>query len=121
MDSHDIRCNIMDRRKLKIIGQQIREARRRVATYNDLAAIAISLKRERLTGARARGKEPMFVSTEFQDVRPISIPFHGRNKSIPPGTAKNILNDLEADVLRFLERLDEEENDYVQEDSEGVH
>lgn len=111
----------MDRRKLKIIGRQIREARRRVNTYSDLAAIATSLKREKLSGARARGKEPMFVSTEFSDARPISIPFHGKNKSIPPGTAKNILNDLEFDVLRFLERLDEEEYGYVQEDSEGIH
>jgi len=111
----------MDKRRVSKIQREIRDERRRVSTHESLKAIATSLKRVKLKGAQTRGNEPMFVSTEFPDARPISIPFHGRNASIPPKTAKNILNDLEADIFRFLQRLNEEENDYVQEDSDEIH
>lgn len=106
----------MDARKLDRIQRDIAAARRRVVTYSDLVSIATSLRRKKLKAAGARGKEPAFVSIEFPNARPISIPFHGNNASIARGTAKNILNDLEGDVFRFRERLRREaEDDYVQE------
>lgn len=110
----------MDARKLEKIKRQIRELRRqRVVTYSDLISLATSLKRAKLKGAQTRGKEPAFISLEFPNARPISIPFHGKNSSMAHGTVKNILNDLEGDVFRFEEMLRrEKEEDYIDE-SEG--
>lgn len=115
----DITGNIMDACKLDKIKREIRELRRqRVVTYSDLVAIAASLKRVKLAKAQTRGKEPAFVSTVFSNARPISIPFHGKNKGMATGTVKNILNDLEDDVFRFEEIIRKEAGeDYIDESS----
>jgi hypothetical protein len=96
----------MTRKKLNQIRASIAAARRRSNTFADLAGIAQALGRKRAKGAQARGKEPAFISTVFVKIAPITIPYHG--KDIKTGTAKNILNQLEDDVLRF-ERLLEEQ------------
>jgi hypothetical protein len=102
----NIISDIMTRKRLDQIKQQIAAARRRSNSFSDLAAIAQALGRKRAKGAQARGKEPAFIST-LLNVPPITIPYHGRD--IKPGTAKNILNQLEEDVLRFDRLLEEEE------------
>jgi hypothetical protein len=61
-----------------------------------------------LKGAKARGKEPIWVSTEFEDLFPLSIPRHG-GRDIAPGTKDSILDQLELDVISWDERLAEEE------------
>lgn len=110
----------MDARKLDRIKREIRKLRRqRVVTYSDLASLAASLKRVKLAGAQTRGKEPAFVSTVFSYARPISIPYHGKNKGMATGTVKNILNDLEGDVLRFEEQIRKEAGEDYIDESDG--
>jgi len=94
----------MNARKLAKIKADIDSARRKAVTARDLIAIATALGRKEFTG---RGKEPTYLSTVFPFARPIAIPKHG-NATIPPGTKKNILNDLEDDWLRFKEKVDKE-------------
>ena len=74
---------------------------KRVVTYGDLNSFARKIGRRKLKGAQTRGDEPNWVSDEFPEMRPISIPFHGKNSTCPTGTAKNIMNDFEEDVLRL--------------------
>lgn len=95
----------MTRKRLEQIKALIASARRRSNKFSDLAAIAQALGRKRAKGAQVRGKEPAFISTVFAKIPPITIPYHG--KDVKRGTANNILNQFEDDVLRF-ERLLEE-------------
>ncbi len=92
----------MNARKIGKIEKELYNLRRKsVVTTAELQSLAKSLGRRKLTGAQVRGKEPGWVSNEFPQLRPISIPFHGNNSSVAPGTAKNILNDLEEDIFRL--------------------
>jgi len=104
----------MTRDQLRKIERDIAAARRRSNTHRDLKAIATKLRRVRLKGAAVRGKEPAFVSTVFPKAHPISIPDHG-SRNLSPWVQRNVLNDLEGDVLRFEEKLRKEEQDDVQE------
>ncbi len=55
-----------------------------------------------------RGKEPTWIS-EFADLFPLSIPNH-KGRDIPTGTKNSILNQLEDDLAKWEETLDEWEN-----------
>jgi predicted nucleic acid-binding OB-fold protein len=103
----------MTREKLRKIQRQIDALRRTAVTHSDVASVANQLGRKRLKGAMAR-KEPTFISTVFASARPISIPDHG-SRNLSPIVKKNVLNDLEEDILRFQEMLRKEEENDVQE------
>jgi hypothetical protein len=104
----------MDDRKLAKIRREIDSARQKGVTARDLIRIATALGRREFGG---RGKEPTFISTPFPHARPISIPKHG-NKNLKPGTKKNILNDLENDWLRHMEKLDKDRASDITESNE---
>jgi hypothetical protein len=59
-----------------------------------------------------RGKEPMWESTEFDELYPLSIPHHG-GRDLAIGTKNSILDQLEGDVCAWEARLadDEDEED----------
>jgi len=98
----------MTRKKLEQIKRQIEWARRRSNSHGDLAGIAQSLGRRRAKGMQVRGKEPAYLSTEFPNLRPLTIPYHS-GRDITKGTASSILNQLEEDVLLFEHQLADEE------------
>jgi hypothetical protein len=54
-----------------------------------------------------RGREPMWESTEFEELFVLSIPHHG-GRDLAPGTRNSILDQLENDVLAWEERLRDE-------------
>jgi len=86
---------------------------KRFVTYGNLNSFARKIGRRKLTGAQARGSEPNWVSDEFLEMRPISIPFHGKNNTCPTGTAKNIMNDFEEDVLRLKLKYPKEKDEQI--------
>lgn len=51
------------------------------------------------------GKHPMWISEEFPNLRPLSIPHHG-SRDLPTGTRGSIANQLELDILRWEEKLE---------------
>lgn len=106
----------MTEEKLRKIHRDLNALRRKAVTHREVASLAAKLGRKRLKGGMARGKEPTFVSKEFPQARPISIPDHS-NRNLSPTVQKNVLNDLEEDVFRFQEKLRKEAEDDVQENS----
>ena len=56
-----------------------------------------------------RGKEPMWESTEFDELSPLSIPHHG-GRDLTKGTRNSILIQLDDDVIAWKERLMEHED-----------
>ena len=69
---------------------------------DDLISLAKSLGREK----SKKGKHPTYESTLMPRATPLSIP---RHRTIKPGTARNILDQLEADIDGLTALLDEEE------------
>jgi len=59
---------------------------------------------------KSRGKEPTWVSRDFPELRPLSIPDHG-GRDIPYGTKQSILNQLEDDVYSWEELLLQQESE----------
>ena len=59
-------------------------------------AKSFGLRREK------RGKEPTYVSDDFPNLNPLSIPSH---REINPFTAKDILDDLDRYLCAWKERL----------------
>lgn len=99
-------CSTMNRRKLERIQREISGLRRGQAKAADVVRIAIQLGRQ----PAKRGKHPTFIHPIFRELRPLSIPAHA-GKDLPPGTKNNILNQLDDDVLRWTEWLDEQGED----------
>ncbi len=91
----------MDLKGLTNLKRELEGCRRRQPKAVELEALARQLGRERNPD---RGKEPTYVSREFPDLRPLSIPNH-KGKDIPKGTKNSILNQMEDDVLAWEERL----------------
>ncbi len=89
------------KKKLAKIARDIASARKAIhgTTSRDLRRIAKQLGRVKDTG---RGKEPTYVSTLI-DANPISIPHDAKGD----GTKRNILDDLEGDLVRL--EVDNEE------------
>lgn len=93
----------MDRRRLVRLREDIGKLRRRGGIHaTELQALAKRIGRV----PHSRGKEPTWVNPSLPEARPVSMPNH-------PGdlnrfTAREILNQLEADVDRFEARLEDE-------------
>jgi hypothetical protein len=118
----DIAFNIMmTESKVKKLRRRLDAlCRKRSVTIGELQSFAKDMGRRKLTGAKSRGKEPQWVSDEFPELRPISIPFHGRKtNALPTGTGKSILNDFDGDVckleLKYNERDENKEEDCIEE------
>jgi hypothetical protein len=84
--------------------------------YRELESLAAGLDRKHVKG---RGKEHVWVSQTFPDLRPVSIPGHPR--PVFESTAKKILYALEEDLERWekLASLEEGEDTDNDEQSES--
>jgi hypothetical protein len=71
----------------------------------EIEQLAIRLGRKR----HPKGKEPTYFNEILPDLPPLSIPGHGGD--LKPGTAKNILDQLDEDFLRLSEICEEDENE----------
>lgn len=92
----------MDWKRLEKLSAELnslRRGRHKARAYQQLAA---ALGRRLVK----RGKEPMWESEVFADLFPLSIPDHG-GADIPIGTQKSILNQLESDISRWHEALED--------------
>jgi|SRR5579862_2023300 len=94
----------MDQKKLDKLKRELAQARRGQQKAADLESLAKRLGRVSVK----RGKEPMWDSSVFPDLFVLSIPRHG-GRDISIGTRNSILDQLEDDILRWEERLSEEE------------
>ena len=94
----------MNRNKLRALSRRIEEYRRSQPKAKDLEALAKALGRK----VANRGKEPTFVSTEFPNLRPLSIPSH-KCRDLATGTKNSILIQMEDDVIAWDDRLSEQE------------
>lgn len=94
----------MDVKKLAKIKKTIEDCRGKLFNIRprDLKKIATALGRQEVD----RGKEPTYESQEL-DTNVITIPQHGA-RTVAPGTARNILDQLENDVFLFEEQLEEQ-------------
>lgn len=94
----------MNRKKLKKLSRELARLRRAPQRAQALESLAQALGRK----LDNRGKEPVWVSTEFNDLRPVSIPHHG-SSDVSIGTKNSILDQLEDDILAWDMILKEEE------------
>jgi hypothetical protein len=94
----------MNRKTLEKLKREIALARRSPQKAADLERLAKRLGRKKVN----RGKEPVWVSDEFDKLFPLAIPHHG-GRDLAPGTQSNILNFLEDDILAWEERLGDDE------------
>jgi hypothetical protein len=100
----------MNRQKLNKLRRELEQLRRGQHKAADLEHLATKLGRKFLKGAGSRGKEPMWVSTEFDDLFPLSIPRHG-GQDLAIGTKNSILDQLELDLTAWDERLAEDDEE----------
>jgi hypothetical protein len=94
----------MNRKKLRKLRQEIARMRRAPQKAQPLESLAQALGRKLAN----RGKEPVWVSTEFDDLYPVSIPRHGA-RIVSIGTKNSILDQLEDDVQAWDMSLEDEE------------
>jgi hypothetical protein len=93
----------MDRRKLDKLRKQVDELRKKGGIKSsELESLARALGRVPFK----RGKEPTWVNKTFPDLRPLSIPHHG-SKDLNRITVNLILDQLEQDIEKFEECIDE--------------
>jgi hypothetical protein len=98
--------------KMKRELASLRQGRHKASAFQGLAS---KFGRKENT---KRGKEPMWESEVFPDLFPLAIPNHG-GRDISPGVQKQLLNLLEEDVLRWEEKIeDEEQNEEADESGE---
>jgi hypothetical protein len=95
----------MNRRKLDKLKRELAQCRRGSRKAADLEGLATRLGRKKWSGKR--GKEPIWVSAEFDDLHPLSIPHHG-GRDLAIGTQRSIIDQLEDDVLAWEEMLGDE-------------
>lgn len=95
----------MDRKKLLKIKDELDAMRRSSVTAAEVQSLARRLGRRLST----RGKHPNWVSDEFDDLYPLSIPDHGGGRDLSPGVKKVVLNNLEWDVMAWEERIAQSE------------
>lgn len=90
----DIICAIMKSNKVAKLRRELESLRRRGGIKpNELESLARSLGRAK----HPRGSEPTWVSEEFPNLRPVSIPHHG-GRDLNRFTAGGILDQLEVDL-----------------------
>src|SRR5947208_1454082 len=92
----------MDRRKLEKLRAELEGMKGSPQKGPDIASLAGRLGRNRVN----RGKEPTFES-EF-DIPALTIPMHG-SKDLKRGTQRNILMQLEDDLIAWEQKLDLDE------------
>jgi len=92
------------RQKLEKLRRQIQAYRASIHNVrpDDLVSLAKQLGREK----SKKGKHPTYESTLMPQTNPLSIPGH---PAIKAGTARNILDQLEADLDGLTGLLDEQE------------
>jgi hypothetical protein len=98
----------MNRKRLNKFKRQLHQLRRSSARASDVEALAFKLGRKKREGKRS--KEPTWLSTEFDNLPPLSIPHHG-GRDLPIGTKNSILSQLEDDIAEWEQRLDVEDGD----------
>ena len=77
----------MNRKKLNKLRRTIEGLRRQSPKALEIQKVARQLGRKKVK----RGKEPVWESLEFQNLRPLSIPDHG-GRDLTPGVSRSILN-----------------------------
>jgi hypothetical protein len=93
----------MNRKKLDKLRKRVEELRKKGGIGGaELESLARALGRVPFK----RGKEPTWVNEIFPDLRPLSIPRHG-SKDLNKITANKILDELELDIDKFEENLEE--------------
>ena len=91
----------MNRKKLDKLEQQIEAIRKKGGIKSsELESLAKELGRVK----SKRGKEPTWISEQFNDLRPVSIPRHG-SRDLNRYTAGGIIDQLELDVERWEEEM----------------
>jgi hypothetical protein len=94
----------MNRQKLEKLRREIESLRNSIHNVrpDDLVSLAKSLGRKK----SKKGKHPTYESTLMPSRNPLSIPGH---PTIKPGTARSILDELDADADGISALLDEQE------------
>lgn len=93
----------MDREKLDKLRKRVEELRKKGGIgYSELESLARALGRV----SSKRGKHQTWVNQIFDDLRPLSIPRHG-SKDLNKYTANDILDQLELDIDKFEELIEE--------------
>jgi HicA toxin of bacterial toxin-antitoxin, len=93
----------MNREKLDKLRKRVEELRKKGGIgYAELESLARALGRV----YSKRGKHQTWVNQIFPELRPISIPHHG-SKDLNRITANNILDQLELDIDKFEELIEE--------------
>ena len=95
----------MNRRALDKLKRELLSQRRSQKKARDLESLARRLGRKNVGGTH-----PMWVSTVFPSLRPLSIPHHG-GKDIPAGTRNSILDQLDDDIAAWEEEIEGHEYD----------
>jgi len=95
----------MNKRKIAKLRRDLEalRARRYNLKHSDLESFATKVWRKRDT---TRGKEPQYVSIQFPELHPLSIPGH---KRVNPYTADSVMDTFEADLNKWDSWLDEQE------------
>lgn len=95
---------IITRQKLERLRGEIEALRHSIHNVrpDDLVSLAKSLGREK----SKKGKHPTYESSLMPKTNPLSIPGH---PTIKAGTARNILDQLEADIDGLTALLDEQD------------
>lgn len=93
----------MDRGRLNKLRIRVEELRKKGGIgSSELESLAKALGRVQ----NKRGKEPTWVNQTFPDLRPLRIPRHG-SKDLNKYTANAILDQLELDIDKFEELIEE--------------
>jgi hypothetical protein len=93
----------MNREKLDKLRKRVEEFRKKGGIgSSELESLARALHRV----PSKRGKHQTWVNQNFPDLRPLSIPHHG-SKDLNRITANNILDQLELDIDKFEELIEE--------------
>jgi hypothetical protein len=95
----------MNRKKLNKLRHELARMRRSPQKSGDLDSLAMALGRKLVN----RGKEPVWESTEFDHLYPVSIPRHGA-RTVSIGTKNSILDQLEDDIQAWDMRLEDEDD-----------
>jgi len=104
----------MNRKKLDKLKRELAALRRSPQKAGALERFARQVGRKPIK----RGKEPMWESTEFDNLFPLAIPHHG-GRDLATGTKNSVIDQLENDLEAWEQRLGDEEADEDEKDDEG--
>ena len=94
----------MNIRRLKRLRGKLNNLRRKGGIKSsEVETLAKAVGRVR---HHTRGKEPTWISKEFKELRPLSIPHHSAD--LNRFTAASILDQLEGDIEKYEETLETE-------------